>query len=208
MDGPVVFGPADRLETLMTYYKVEMKHNEESFEALAHMQYDLFCGKNRTARTFLSLVLVIAGAMNFSSWWGILIVAYGCYLSTSTYSSANHTAHKLSAQIKETGMPFPSSRYVFRDKDMEIVPLPEQPGDESRLAYADVCRLGEDLKYYYIFRDQFGGYMVPKEALGDREADFRTFLEGKTGLTFRIRTAPIIRFLRRVGREKPTSSRR
>ena len=31
-------------------YQVEMQHTEKSFEALAHMQYDLFCMGNRVAR--------------------------------------------------------------------------------------------------------------------------------------------------------------
>ena len=33
---------ADQVEMDMTYYEVEMRHSEESFESLAHMQYDLF----------------------------------------------------------------------------------------------------------------------------------------------------------------------
>ena len=40
-------------------YEVEMHHSEESFEALAHMQYNLFCGKNWAARSFISLALVL-----------------------------------------------------------------------------------------------------------------------------------------------------
>ena len=94
-------------------YQVEMQHTEKSFEALAHMQYDLFCMGNRVARSLLSLVLVILGVVNFSQWWGILITAYGCYLVTSTYSAANHTAHKLTKQLRDSGLDFPASRFLF-----------------------------------------------------------------------------------------------
>ena len=31
-------------------YRVEMRHTEKSFEALAHMQYDLFCFCNKDAQ--------------------------------------------------------------------------------------------------------------------------------------------------------------
>ena len=195
----------EQVEMDMTYYEVEMHHSEESFESLAHMQYDLFCKSNRTVRTLLSLAFVIAGVLNFSSWWGILLVAYGCYLTTSTYSSANHTAHKLTAQIKESGMPFPASRYVFRDKAMDVIPLPAGEKKDSSLAYADICRLGEDMEYFYLFRDQFGGYMVPKAALGEKVPDFRLFLEERSGLVFHARSAPIIRVLHRISARKKAS---
>jgi hypothetical protein len=185
----------------MVFFEVEMHHTEKSFESLSHMQYDLFCQSNRYGRTALSFLLMLAGILNFSQWWGILIVAYGCYLSTSTYSSANHTAHKLAQQIRDSEMPFPASRYVFRKKEMDIISLPEGEKQDA-LAYADICRMGEEMEYFYLFRDQYGGYMIPKAALDQREADFRAFLETQSGLHFRMRAAPIVRLLRRLSARK------
>ena len=101
-------------------YSVTMRHDEKSLEALAHMQYDLFCRGNRIARSALSVAAVFAGILRFQDWWGILLVAYGCYLVTSTYSAANHTAHKLAKQIRDSGMPFPASRYTFGERAMQI----------------------------------------------------------------------------------------
>ncbi|WP_295736638.1 YcxB family protein [uncultured Oscillibacter sp.] len=181
-------------------YQVEMRHTEKSFEALAHMQYDLFCMGNRVARSMLSLGLVVLGVVNFSQWWGVLITAYGCYLVTSTYSAANHTAHKLSKQLRESGQDFPASRYVFKKKAMEIISLPEEKPLGKPLAYADIFRLGEDREYFYVFRDRYGGYMLPKAALGEREEAFRNFLEEKTDQTFQGRSAPVVRLLRRMKR--------
>lgn len=183
-------------------YQVEMRHTEKSFEALAHMQYDLFCKGNRVARSLLSLVLVILGVVNFSNWWGVLIMAYGCYLATSTYSAANHTAHKLTKQLQDSGLDFPASRYVFKKKAMEVISLPEEKPLGKPLAYADVFRLGEDREYFYLFRDRYGGYMVPKAALEEREDEFRAFLEKKTGQAFQGRTAPVVRLLRRLRKGK------
>ena len=181
-------------------YRVEMQHTEKSFEALAHMQYDLFCMGNRVSRSLLSMVLMLLGVVNFSQWWGILITAYGCYLVTSTYSAANHTAHKLAKQVRESGLGFPASRYVFQKKSIEIIALPDEK--KTALAYDDVYRLGEDMNYFYVFRDQYGGYMLPKEALGEKAESFRTFLEEKTGQTFRGRSAPVIRVLQWMKRRR------
>lgn len=177
-------------------YEVEMRHTEKTFESLAHMQYDLFCKGNRVGRMMISIVLIFLGISEFSSWWGILIVAYACYLMTSTYSSANHTAHKLASQIRDAGLQFPASRYIFREDGMEIVNLRSEEEPAERLAYSDVYRLGEDAGYFYIFRDRYGGYMVPKEGLHGREDEFRSFLQHAAGQIVRVRAAPIIRLLR------------
>ena len=186
----------------MTYYDVKMQHTEKTFEALAHMQYDLFCRSNRIIRTIMGVAAVLLGLTNGDSWWAILLIAYGCYLFTSKYSSANHTAHKLADQIKETGMPFPASQYLFHGDRMEIISLPKEERLEEPLRYSDVCRLGEDYQYFYLFRDQYGGYMIPKEALGKKALDFQDFIQEKTGLTVRNKFAPVIRVLQRAGRTK------
>ena len=180
---------------MMDKFEVEMQHTEESLQALSHMQYDLFCTKNRIVRTALSLGFVILGVVYFSHWWGVLAIAYGCYLTTSTYASANHTAHKIAGQLKESGMPFPHSRYLFGKEAIRIISL---PGDEELdpLPYSQVCGLGEDNRNFYIFRDRYGGYVLPKEKLAGREDAFRSFVEGKTGKFFRRRRqAPIRRLM-------------
>ena len=177
----------------MTYYKVEMQHTDESFEALAHMQYDLFCQKNKITRTILSVVCILAGVLNYESWWGILLVAYGCYLTTSKYSAANHTAHKLSKQINDMGAPYPASRFLFQDDSVEIVSLTTLDAESDNLDYSEIFRLGEDYKYFYIFRNQYGGYMIPKEELSEKQSDFKYFIQAKTGKTFRYRAVPVIR---------------
>ena len=69
----------------MDQYDITMEHNEDSLIALSHMQYDLFCTRNFIARSLLSLVAIAVGAVYFSRFWGIALVAYGAYLMTSTY---------------------------------------------------------------------------------------------------------------------------
>ena len=84
----------------MTYYDITMRHTEKTFESLSHMQYDLFCKSNLVGRNILGTVIILLGILEQENWWAILLVAYGCYLFTSKYSSANHTAHKLAKLFK------------------------------------------------------------------------------------------------------------
>ena len=93
-------------------------------------------------------------------------------------------------------MDFPESRYVFRENSVEIIPLPENTNGVP-LVYADIRRLGEDMDNFYMFRDQYGGYVIPKAELGDREAAFRTFLEKKAKQSFSVQMSPLLRLLRR-----------
>lgn len=179
----------------MPAFEVEMRHDRQTLTALSHMQYDLFCGRNRAARGFLSLLLILIAILyGGGSWWSLLLIAYGCYLTTSTYASANRTARRIADQLEEAGMPLPASRYVFEEKKMRIFSLAD--GEEfDPLLYTETARLGEDYDAFYLFRNQYGGYRIPKEALGEREKAFRHFVEEKTGQTFMRRITPLRRVL-------------
>lgn len=182
----------------MPIFEATIHHNDKTFENLAHMQYDLFCKGNRVSRTILSFVMILLGIANSEAWWGMLAIGYGCYLTSSTYSSANHTAHKLAKQIRAAGLDFPASRYEFTEKGMTVITLPEEKVLGKPLAYGDFLRLGEDRGYFYIFRNQHGGYMIPKSELEDSEDAFREFIQRKTGLRFQSRVAPVVRLMQRI----------
>lgn len=184
----------------MPCYEITMQHSLESFEALSRMQYDLFCFNNRIARSVLALAAILFGLFHFSAWWGILAVAYGCYLTTSTYSSPNHTARKLADQVEQSGLGFPASRFLFYKTEVVICPIPDSDAERTTLAYRDIRRLGEDMNYFYLFRDEYGGYMIPKEALKDKTDSFRSFLEEAASQRFRMRTAPVIKLIRSLQR--------
>ena len=187
----------------MIYYKIEMHHNEKTFESLSRMQYDLFCASNRITRTILSILLIAGGIINLSEWWGILLAAYGCYLTTSTYSSANHTAHKLADQIKKSGMPFPASRYEFRENHLEVYSLPKNTR-ESTLAYNEFEKLGEDRDYFYLFRDSYGGSRSNSDESQDLKAigAFREFLENKSGKRIYRKTIPLVRVMQALKKKR------
>ena len=174
-------------------FSFEMHHIPQSFEKLANMQYDLFCKSNLVVRTILSFIFLLIGVNNLKSWWGILLAVYGAYLLNTRYASANHTAHKLTAQLEAAKVPFPASRFCFYDDRMDILPLPEGAGEVTSLAYSEFFRLSEDFDYIYIFRDKFGGYMIPKESLKEEEGQFRRFLQEKTGQTIYRKTTPAMR---------------
>ena len=177
----------------MALFDVEMRHDRDTLVALSHMQYDLFCGRNRTARGLVSLlVILIAILYGGGSWWSLLLIAYGCYLTTSTYAAANRTAHRIADQLEAAGLPLPASRYVFEKKKMRIFSLPD--GEElEALPYGEAARLGEDYDALYLFRNQYGGYRIPKAALGQREGEFRRFVEERTGQKFIRRITPLNR---------------
>ena len=170
----------------METFEVEMRHDRQSLTALSHMQYDLFCGRNRMARGFLSLLLiVIALFYGGGSWWSLLIIAYACYLTTSTYAASNRTARRIADQLEQAGQPLPASRYIFENNKMRIIDL--NSGEElDPLAYGEVFGLD-------LFRSQYGGYRVPKEALGERQEAFRRFIQNKTGKLFIRRLTPLNR---------------
>jgi len=182
----------------MIHYQATMQHNEKTFQALAHMQYDLFCKKNFITRSVISFAALVAGILNFSQWWGVLLIVYGSYLTSSKYAQANHTAGKMAKGIKDAGLEFPVSRYIFRDNAMEIITMPENTSLGDPLTYDTVFRLGEDADYFYLFRDQYGGYMIPKEEMGKEVDEFRFFVEQKTGKTFQTQIAPVFKLLRKI----------
>ena len=63
------------------------------------------------------------------------------------------------------------------------------------MKYKDLERIAEDREYFYLFRDQYGGYMVPKEQLDGREKEFRVFLENATGQFCEKNSAPWVKFV-------------
>ena len=176
----------------MARFDVKMQHNEDSLLALSHMQYDLFCSRNRLARSLLSAALVVTGVIYGSNWWSLLIIAYACYLTTSTYAASNRTARRIADQLEQAGQPLPASRYIFDKNRIRIIDL--NSGEElDPVAYGDILGLGEDRDALYLFRSQYGGYRIPKEALGEREGEFRSFVENKTGKLFIRRLTPLNR---------------
>ena len=177
-------------------YDVKMKHSEESLTALAHMQYDLFCTRNYIARSILSAALLLTGAYFFRHFWGLMMIAYGSYLMTSTYSASNHEVKKLTDRLKAAGEEFPSSRYQFGAKQIEITYRPGKKDEEKNdpVSYDRIIKLGEDRNYYYLFPHSQGGYCIPKSALGEQEDAFLNFVETKTGIRFyRRRPSPLKR---------------
>ena len=177
----------------METFEVEMRHDRQSLTALSHMQYDLFCQRNRMARGLLSLTLiVIAIFYGGGSWWSLLIIAYACYLTTSTYASSNRTANRIADQLEQAGQPLPASRYIFEKNSMRVLDL--NSGEElDPVPYGEVFGPGEDRDALYLFRSQYGGYRIPKDALGEREDTFRRFVQNKTGRLFIRRLTPLNR---------------
>ena len=126
-----------------------MRHDRATLTALSHMQYDLFCTRNRAARGFLSLALILIAVLyGGGSWWSLLLIAYAAYLTTSTYAASNRTANRIADQLEAEGLPLPASRYQFEQKKMRVFNLAN--GEELEgLPYGETARLGEDYDAFY-----------------------------------------------------------
>jgi len=161
-------------------FEVTTRHSAETFKKLARMQYTLFCRRNFVVRSVIALGCAVAGAFNMNTVWGVLLLIYGAYLFSSKYAQADHTARKLSSAIEAAGDDYPASRFTFGEKEIRIVSLSGEKS-ESSLKYSEILRIGEDREYFYLFPTQYGGYMLPKSALGDKAEDFAEFMEKKTG---------------------------
>ena len=94
-------------------FTVRMQHTEETLTSLARMQYALFCGANRAARTVISLALLLLGIRYMDQWWGMLVIAYGGYLLVSARQAATRPARKMIEQMKSGGVKLPASTYSF-----------------------------------------------------------------------------------------------
>jgi hypothetical protein len=189
----------------MALYEAKIKHTEETLTALAHMQYDLFCSGNRIARSAIAAGLFVFGALNYTQWWGLLLIAYGSYLISSKYAASNRTAKQLAKHINESGGEYPSSKYIFEENRMRVITLPNN-AELDPLPYSDVAGLGADLNNFYIFRTEYGGYMIPKSELGDKSDEFKKFIERKTGKLFvtkRSRFVKLREWLYRKNNEPP-----
>ena len=161
-------------------FTVTMQHDEDSLVlALTFMQYRLGADMG-----FVLIKAVLLSLLSvFCLMPGLLVMFSGLI---------NRTAHRITDQLKAAGLPFPASEYSFDGVAMHIVSLPEREESEP-LPYGKMLQLGEDFKAYYIFRDQYGGYMIPKAALGGREEEFRRFVQEKTGKLFIRRWTPLRR---------------
>ncbi len=161
-------------------FEVTTRHSAETFKKLARMQYTLFCKRNFAVRSVIALACAVAGAFNMNTVWGVLLLIYGAYLFSSKYAQADHTARKLSRAIEEAGEDYPVSRFRFDEEGIRI--FSHNAGkSESSLKYSEILKIGEDREFFYLFPTQYGGYMLGKDALGDRAEDFAEFIEKKTG---------------------------
>lgn len=176
-------------------YIITMRHDEQSLIALSHMQYDLFCTRNYIARNVLAIAAILVGGWYFKHIWGIFLLAYGAYLLTSTYASANHTARKLIAAIQAEGGRFPASRYFFEEQQIRILYHPGEADEEALepVGYGAVQKLGEDREHLYLFTSDRGGYMIPKKELGGDESGFRDFIRLRTKMDFQRSRLPMSR---------------
>ncbi len=75
---------------------------------------------------------------------------------------------------------------------MRIITLPNN-SELDPLPYSEVVGLGADLYNYYIFRTEFGGYMIPKSSSAIRAMSFNALSRKKTGKLFVSKRSRFVR---------------
>lgn len=131
------------------------------------------------------------------------MLLYGAYLLLSKYMQADYTSRKLVKTIEESGKPFPKSRYDFFNDRMEVYRLDDESNSLiDTLYYKDAKGIYDDFVNYYIFRDNFGGYVIPKVSLKDKEDEFREFIEKRTYKEMKSKLPPVVRLIRKITRNK------
>ena len=114
------------------------------------------------------------------------------------------TAPLLDGLIHKIGKSCIASRYRFTDKGIEITFHPGKPDEEklTPVGYGEILKLGEDLNFFYLFPTPNGGYCIPKTALGEKQKDFVSFVEWKTGKKFYRRRPSLFQRIRDWFRER------
>lgn len=184
-------------------YSIIFVHTAETLKLLSRAQYDLFCKSNLYIRTVISIVLIFVSINFLDKWYGPLMLLYGAYLLLSKYMQADYTSRKLVKTIEESGKPFPKSRYDFFNDRMEVYRLDDESNSLiDTLYYKDAKGIYDDFVNYYIFRDNFGGYVIPKVSLKDKEDEFREFIEKRTYKEMKSKLPPVVRLIRKITRNK------
>lgn len=184
-------------------YSINFVHTAETLKLLSRAQYDLFCKSNFYIKLVLSIVLIFVSINILDKWYGPLILLYGIYLLLSKYMQSDYTSRKLVRTIEESDKPFPASRYDFFDDRMEIYRLDDGSNSlTDTLYYKNVKGIYDDLVNYYIFRDQYGGYVIPKSFLLNKEDEFRNFLELRTHKDVKSKLPPVVKLIRKLSKNK------
>ena len=76
---------------------------------------------------------------------------------------------------------FPALEFDFRENDIFVV----APKESGSMEYDIFIRLAENKEYFFLFNGDKSAYSIKKTDITAGEvSEFKTFLEGKTGLTF------------------------
>jgi len=187
----------------MKLFDVTMQHNEKTLLLLSRKQYDLFSGANKMFRSVVGVAGILFGMASSDTWWGFALMAFGCIYMTGTYSGANRKARSLVQAIEDNKMPFPAAKYGFYQDYLEITILPEMEDEApEQVPYGELLCVGEDRNYFYLFRNQYGGYMIPKEQLNGQVKAFRQHIESSMGQAVRGNRSPFMQMVRQIKVQK------
>ncbi len=166
---------------MQTNYDVQTLYDSTAINAMTRMTYDLYHPEIAGRIYMIAAALLLAGSMGSSSSDNplyIILLALGCWVLIGANYGAKSTAKQIIASMKDN---FPTMKFSFR-QDNIVVTTPQETGI---VHYDILTRLAENNQYLFLFSSERAAYVLDKQGFttGSAEA-FKTWLQGKTGLTF------------------------
>lgn len=161
-------------------YKIQTTYTQESIRAVAKMTCDVFLPHVSGRMYLLSFILIIIGVAGLVMRRPIfaVILIFGCYMLLKAEDTSRAFAKQMLAQYNGK---FPALKFDFRENDVFVA----TPKESGAVQYDMFVRLAENEEYFFLFNSDRSAYTIKKTDLtGDREREFKNFLEDKTGLTF------------------------
>ena len=168
--------------------KIQTTYTEESIRAVAKMTYDLFLPRVSGRMYLLGFILIIVGVAGIVMMKPIFAVTLvlGGYMLLMAEGAARAVAERMIAYYNGK---FPTLKFDFRENDIFVV----APKESGSMEYDIFIRLAENKDYFFLFNDDQSAYSIKKtDFAAGEESEFKTFLEGKTGLAFEHGT-PILK---------------
>ena len=169
-------------------FKIQTTYTEESVRAVAKMTYDLFLPHVSGRMYLLAFILIAVGVAGIAMMKPIFAVTLvlGGYMCLRAEGAARAVAERMLAYYNGK---LPTLKFDFREKDVFVV----APKESGSMQYEIFVRLAENKDYFFLFNDDQSAYSIKKtDFAAGEEGEFKTFLEGKTGLAFEQGT-PILK---------------
>ena len=161
-------------------FLAKAEHNEESINAFAKAQFNVYGTKQRNTMLIVSVALLAVSVLvPLGDIISALLLFAACLVLVDIGHIPKRTANSMLKAMPE----FDSFEYQFGEKSVKISSV--KSGASGNLAYSKIEKLAEDVYNFYIFANPSTGYILSKKSLqpDDRDA-FKSFLSSASGCSW------------------------